>query len=86
MQNPVRGALGVAALSSLVGACNEAAPAAGAKAPESGSRSQRLENGVNVIETDASGAPSFIGGDLGTLPVIDAVGADLCRPRRLGRR
>ncbi|WP_163992112.1 M4 family metallopeptidase [Pyxidicoccus caerfyrddinensis] len=76
MQNRVRGALGVAALSFLVGACNEAAPAAGAKAPESGSRSQRLENGVNVIETDASGAPSFIGGDLGTLPVIDTVGAE----------
>ncbi|MFP2913310.1 peptidase, partial [Pyxidicoccus sp. 3LFB2] len=84
MQSKVRGALGFAALSFLVGACNEAAPAADAKtSPETGTGAQRLENGATVIETDKSGAASFIGGDLGTLPVVEAQVAEALQAAQL---
>jgi vibriolysin len=83
MQKRVRGALGVAALSFLVGACNETAPAAGAKTSETGGRTQRLENGASVIETDKAGAPTFIGGDLGTLPVVEAAAPESLQAAQL---
>ncbi|MBZ4418036.1 M4 family metallopeptidase [Myxococcus sp. RHSTA-1-4] len=83
MQSRVRGALGVAALSFLVGACNEAAPAAGAKAPETGSRTQKLENGASIFETDKAGAPTFIGGELGILPVVEATAPESLQAAQL---
>ncbi|HZI10153.1 MAG TPA: peptidase, partial [Myxococcus sp.] len=69
----MRGALGVAALSFLVGACNESsAPAEASKAPETGTQGQRLENGATVVATDAAGAPTFLVGELGVAPEIPA--------------
>ena len=69
----MRGALGVAALSFLVGACNESsAPAEAPKAPETGTQGQRLENGATVVATDAAGAPTFLVGELGVAPEIPA--------------
>ncbi|QSQ22339.1 M4 family metallopeptidase [Pyxidicoccus parkwayensis] len=81
VQKRVRGALGVAALSFLMGACNEQQqPAAGATAPAASS-AQHLDNGVTVIETDSSGAASFIGGELGVLPDVGTGAESLQAPQ-----
>ncbi|MCP3139783.1 M4 family metallopeptidase [Pyxidicoccus xibeiensis] len=72
--NRVRGALGIAALSVVVG-CNESTPAPEAKKPVEAAQTAALENGNVVVTTDAAGKPTLIKGNLGQLPEIPAGGA-----------
>jgi len=73
----VRGALGVAALSFLVG-CNESTPAPEAKPQETASKTAALESsGTKILDKDASGIPTFITGKLGQLVVSPAGAASM---------
>ncbi|NMO17856.1 peptidase [Pyxidicoccus fallax] len=83
MQRRMFGALGVAALSFIVGACNESAPASDSKAPETGDQAQNLENGASVLDRDNAGAPTFVSGELGVLPVADAAAPESLQAAQL---
>ncbi|WP_426736106.1 M4 family metallopeptidase [Myxococcus faecalis] len=65
----VRGVLGVAALSFLVG-CNESTPAPEAKPQDTATKSAAALQltGKKVVATDSSGVAKFITGDLGPAP------------------
>ncbi|QSQ23394.1 M4 family metallopeptidase [Pyxidicoccus parkwayensis] len=70
----VRGALGIAALSVVVG-CNESTPAPEANKPAEAAHTAALENGQNIVAKDAAGIPQFITGNLAPAPEIPAEGA-----------
>ncbi len=72
MLNRVRGALGVAVLSFVVG-CNESTPAQENKPAETSSKASALA-GVEVVSTDAAGAATFLKGNLGAAPALTADG------------
>ncbi|MFP2931654.1 M4 family metallopeptidase, partial [Pyxidicoccus sp. 3LG] len=71
--NRVRGALGIAALSVVVG-CNESTPASEANKPSESTQSAELGSS-NIVAADADGTANFRAGNLGTMPAIPAGGA-----------
>jgi vibriolysin len=70
----VRGALGIAAFSVVVG-CNESTPAPEANKPAETANTAALENGQNVVSKDGAGIATFITGNLAPVPEIPAEGA-----------
>ncbi|MCY1020272.1 M4 family metallopeptidase [Pyxidicoccus sp. MSG2] len=70
----VRGALGIAAISVVVG-CNESTPAPEANKPAEAAHTAALENGQNVVSKDGAGIATFITGNLAPAPEIPAEGA-----------
>ncbi|AGC47996.1 matrix-associated zinc metalloprotease FibA [Myxococcus stipitatus DSM 14675] len=74
----VRGALGVAALSFLVG-CNESTPAPEANKPqEAAKKTAALGNGINIVDTEkGTDIPTFISGNLGELALAPAGAASM---------
>ncbi|ATB50237.1 M4 family metallopeptidase [Corallococcus macrosporus] len=73
VQKRVRGALGIAALSVVVG-CNESTPAPEAEKPTDAAKAATLENGARVILTDGQKVAQFVTGLSIDLPAIPAAG------------
>ncbi|WP_223637589.1 M4 family metallopeptidase [Corallococcus sp. EGB] len=69
----VRGALGAAALSLLVGACTENAPASNTEDTNIQKASANLTAGQTVIAADSDAVPTFVTGSFGTVPAPSAI-------------
>ncbi|AKJ02603.1 vibriolysin [Archangium gephyra] len=68
MANRIRGVMGVAALSLMMGACTEGSTAENNKPGAVRTLASALGN--NVVDTDEAGVARFITGDLGSLPEL----------------
>ena len=68
MANRIRGVMGVAALSLMMGACTEGSTAENNKPGAVRTLASALGN--NVVDADESGTARFITGDLGSLPEL----------------
>ncbi len=73
VQKRMRGALGVAALSVVVG-CNESTPAPEAEKPTEAAKTAALENGAKVIQTDRQQVAQYVTNLAIPLPEIPAAG------------
>ncbi len=71
----VRGVLGIAALSVVVG-CNESTPTPEANKTSEAAKTAALENGQNIVSTDSAGVATFVTGNLGAAPELPATGAE----------
>ncbi|MCY1043582.1 M4 family metallopeptidase [Corallococcus sp. bb12-1] len=69
----VRGALGAAALSLMVGACTEGAPAANTEDSNLQKASANLSAGQHVVAADADAVPTFVTGSFGSVPAPSAI-------------
>ncbi|RYZ44345.1 MAG: peptidase, partial [Myxococcaceae bacterium] len=69
----VRGALGAAALSLMVGACTEGAPAANTEDANLQKASANLSAGQKVIAADTDAVPTFVTGSFGSVPAPSAI-------------
>ena len=69
----VRGALGAAALSLMVGACTDGAPAANKEEANLQKASANLSAGQNVIAADTDAVPTFVTGSFGSVPAPSAI-------------
>ncbi len=66
MENRIRGVIGIAALSMMMGACNENTAPAGDK--PAGVRTLASALGNNIVDAEKDGTARFITGELATLP------------------
>ncbi|NOK23659.1 M4 family metallopeptidase [Corallococcus carmarthensis] len=69
----VFGALGAAALSLLVGACTDGAPAANTEDANIQKASANLAAGQKVIAADSDAVPTFLTGSFGSVPAPSAI-------------
>ncbi|RKI40443.1 peptidase [Corallococcus sp. AB004] len=69
----VRGALGAAALSLMVGACTDGAPAANTEDANIQKASANLSAGQKVIAADSDAVPTFLTGSFGSVPAPSAI-------------
>ncbi|QAT87869.1 matrix-associated zinc metalloprotease FibA [Corallococcus coralloides] len=69
----VRGALGAAALSLMVGACTDGAPAANTEDANLQKASANLSAGQKVIAADSDAVPTFLTGSFGSVPAPSAI-------------
>ncbi|WP_375754224.1 M4 family metallopeptidase [Corallococcus exercitus] len=69
----VRGALGAAALSLMVGACTDGAPAANTEDANVQKASANLSAGQKVIAADSDAVPTFLTGSFGSVPAPSAI-------------
>ncbi|RKH51357.1 M4 family metallopeptidase [Corallococcus aberystwythensis] len=69
----VFGALGAAALSLMVGACTDGAPAANTEDANVQKASANLSAGQKVIATDSDAVPTFLTGSFGSVPAPSAI-------------
>ncbi|NOK34498.1 peptidase [Corallococcus exercitus] len=69
----VFGALGAAALSLMVGACTDGAPAANTEDANVQKASANLSAGQKVIAADSDAVPTFVTGSFGSVPAPSAI-------------
>ncbi|RKH58287.1 peptidase [Corallococcus interemptor] len=69
----VRGALGAAALSLMVGACTDGAPASNTEDANVQKASANLTAGQKVIAADSDAVPTFVTGSFGSVPAPSAI-------------